>query len=263
MSPTSEYLDELAVRAGRQRRIEFDGPRNFRDLGGYPTADGRTTRWGVLYRADALDGMTPADLERFGELGIATVFDLRHDFELERAPDPMPTVNIPVMSRIVNSHDRPDFSTMADAEDGRRFMFEMMLRVVDRAAPELGDLVARFADAEQLPAVFHCTAGKDRTGIVAALVLDALGVGRPVIVDDFALTAHYRAVGKDSAGFRLMVERGAPPEVATGALGAPPDLMSGVLEEIDRRWGGAERYLIDAGGVDPAVMPRLRANGSS
>ena len=255
----TEYVDEIARRAGRERRLDFDGPRNFRDLGGYATGDGRTTRWGVLYRADALDRMTPSDLDRFAELGIVNVYDLRHDFERERGPNPMPSVNISVMSRVVGDAP-PNFADMVTADHGREFMRNMMLRLIEHAGAEFGELVRRLSDPSGVPAVYHCTAGKDRTGVLTALVLESVGVDRDTVLDDFTLTDRYRAVSEDSDGFAMMVERGAPPEVATAALGAPRELLGGVLDEIDRRWGGVRTYLAEQGDVDDATIASLRSN---
>lgn len=255
----SECIEAATATPDRPRLIELEGPRNLRDLGGYPTRAGRTTRWGRLYRADALAAMTEADLERFAELGIATVYDLRHDFERDRRPNPVPSVHVSLMGRFAGD-EGPDFGEMTSAEHGREFMRSMMLRVLEHAGPEIGGVVNGLAAADQLPALFHCTAGKDRTGILAALVLEVLGVEREVVVDDFHLTDVYRAVGEDSTGFAMMIERGAPPEVAAGALGAPRETMAEILRELDERWGGAERYLADEGGVDPAALGRLRTH---
>lgn len=243
----------------RPRRVDFDGPRNFRDLGGYPAGDGHATRWGVLYRADRLDRMTDADLERFAELGIARVYDLRHGYERDRYPDPVPSVHVPVMSKVMAAGPRPDIAALVDHDDGRAFMRDMMLRLLEHAAPELGELITAFADPDDLPVVFHCSAGKDRTGVVAALVLETLGVDREIVIDDFALTGEYRADGEDSAGFAMMLQHGFAPEVAAGALGAPRSMMSELLDEIDRRWGGAERYLAERAGLRPATIDALRS----
>ncbi len=255
----SECVEAATAVPDRPRLIELEGPRNLRDLGGYATRDGRTTRWGRLYRADALAAMTPADLDRFAELGIATVYDLRHDFERDRQPNPVPSVHVSLMGKVVGD-EGPDFGEMTSAEHGRDFMRSMMLNVLAHAGPEIGQVVTGLAAADQLPALFHCTAGKDRTGILAAIVLEVLGVAREVVVDDFHLTEVYRAVGEDSTGFAMMLERGVPPEAAAGALGAPRETMVEILADLDRGWGGAERYLTDEGGVDRDALDRLRDN---
>lgn len=256
----TDQVDHITAVPERSRRIEFDGPHNFRDLGGYPTSDGGTTRWGVLFRADRLDQMTPDDLSRFAELGISAVYDLRHDYEREREPDPIPSIHVPVMARVLDSGDQPDFSTVVSADHGVRFMHDMQMRLLEHAPDELARVVTAFADASNLPAVFHCTAGKDRTGLVAALVLAAVGVDRETIIDDFALSSRYRGALEDSSGFKSMLERGVAPEAAAAALGAPPEMMRDVLDEIDVRWGGVDAYLTGPAGIGPATLDALRAN---
>jgi len=241
------------------RRIELDGPQNFRDLGGYPALGGATTRWGCLYRADRLDEMTPADVELLAELGIERVYDLRHDSERERHPDPVPSIHVPVMSKVIERRPIPDVTALVGRDHGHGFMRDMMIALLEHAAPEIGELIGSFAEPDGLPAVFHCTAGKDRTGVIAALVLEVLGVDREVVLDDFVLTAEYRSAGENSEAFRSMLERGFAPEAAAGALGAPRSMMAEILAELDARWGGAEAYLTGPAGLDASTIDALRA----
>ena len=258
-APSATSTGTSAAPTGRDRLVGFDKAPNFRDLGGYPSRHGGTTRWGRIYRAAALHEMTPADIERFERLEIATVFDLRSTVESSEHPDPFPSINVPVLGRFMQQREQPDFSAMVDHDHGVGFMREMTLNMLVWGGDEIGRVISGLAASDTLPAVFHCTAGKDRTGIVAALLLEVLGVDREAVLDDFQLTDRYRVPQDESAAFQRMLSFGMPPEAAAGALGAPREMMGDVLIELDARYGGAERYLLDEGRVDGEAIAHLRA----
>src|SRR4051794_26473069 len=172
---------------------------NCRDLGGYPTADGRVTRWGCVYRSDGLDQLTDADLDVLEAIGVRIVFDFRMDSEVDAAPSRLP--DHPALKR--------QRLPIGDAGPGESLM-EMLLRgditeytvegvaeiyesILDDAAKEFGAVVAAAADPENHAVLFHCTAGKDRTGLMAMLLLGVLGVPDDVIISDYELTTHYRS----------------------------------------------------------------------
>lgn len=242
------------------RVIDFDGATNFRDLGGYPSRLGGHVRWGRLYRAGSLHALTDDDLDRFARLGIERVYDLRGEIEYLDEPDPVPSINVPLLARVPAPHGDgpPELSHIVGHDGGVAFMLEMNRNIIDFGGREIARVVTGLADDEALPALFHCTAGKDRTGIIAALVLEVLGVDRELVLDDFTLTDELRGPIESSAAFVRMQRFGMPPEAAAGALGAPRHMMGDVLDDLDLRHGGAERYLVDHAGVDPATITRLR-----
>jgi protein-tyrosine phosphatase len=242
----------------RDRLVPFVGAHNFRDLGGYPSSFGGSTRWGVLYRAGSLHEMTPADRALFGELGVVTVVDLRRDEELSAAPDPVPSVHLCLMSHVFEQVGRPELASFVEHDDGVEFMRSLYHGLLAHAAPAIGRLVETLAAPGALPAVFHCTAGKDRTGLVAALLLRALGVDRETVLDDFELTDRYVSRHTHAAMFERMVAHGMGPEAAAGMFAAARPSMASALDEIDDVHGGAERYLVERAGVDPATVVRLR-----
>jgi protein-tyrosine phosphatase len=124
----------------------------------------------------------------------------------------------------------------------------------------LGRILTDLADESRLPAVFHCAAGKDRTGIVAALLLSVLGVPEEDILDDYELTSRYRTPDRvDAVMNRLRSERGVAPEVAAGILRTPRWAMQSALADISERYGGIDGYLEGPGGMDPSVPEVLRA----
>ena len=259
-SPDSPADSCSDASAGPDRLVPFESVGNFRDLGGYESRLGGTVRWGRVYRSAALHEMTADDRRRFDQLGIVTVFDLRSALEFEEHPDPMPAISVPVLGRFIDHNEPPDFASVIDHDGGVEFMVRMCMNILDHGGDEIGIVLGTLAEVDGLPAVFHCTAGKDRTGIIAALVLEVLGVDRDDVLDDFQLTERYRVPQLDSAVFQRMVGFGMPPEAAAGVLGAPRELMATVLEGLDGRYGGAERYLVDRAGLTSAALDDLRHN---
>lgn len=240
------------------RLVDFDGAHNFRDLGGYASSFGGATRWGRVFRAGSLDRMTAADLGRYETLGIATLIDLRNADERERHPDPVPSTHLSLMGAFLAQRERPDFGALVERDQGVAFMRDMNLGLLEHASADIGRVLSMIADAADRPVGFHCTAGKDRTGLIAALLLEVLGVDREAVLDDFELTERFAGPKEESHGFRRMIEFGVAPEAAAGAFGAPRSMMGDVLDVLDRDHGGAERYLLDRAAVTPATIARLR-----
>ena len=149
-------------------------------------------------------------------------------------------------------------SSISDHDDGVRFMTDLCIGMLRHAGPEIGAIVFTFVDPARTPMMFHCTAGKDRTGVVAALILEALGVDRELVLDDFELSSrHHRPDGTDAA-FRRLLGQGIAPEAAAGLLGAPRSMMADTLAVLDDEFGGIERYLVERGGVDRAALESVR-----
>lgn len=242
------------------RRVPFEGIRNFRDLGGYRTSSGGVVRWGQVFRADALHYLSARDLVLYERLGLSAVFDLRRDMEREQLPNPFPSRAITILSEPAGGQPVA-VATAAErltSTDGEQVLLEMYLGVIGNAAPRIGELFRGLAAPGGLPAVFHCHAGKDRTGISAALLLEALGVDREVVLDDYELTARYRRREHQDTSFRRLTEAGMSPEAAAGVLSAPRWAMEQALADLDRRYGGAEAYLTGPAAVPAADLRTLR-----
>lgn len=242
----------------RDRLVPFEGAHNFRDMGGYPSRFGGTTRWGVLYRAAGLSEMTADDLAEWDALGVRTVFDLRRDDEREMAPDPVPTVHVCLMSQVLANAPMPERGTLVNHDDGTQFMRQLYSGLLAHAGSEMGRLIRHIAEGDALPAVFHCTAGKDRTGVVAALILGAVGVDRETILDDFELTNRYVTRDTHAAMYQRMIDHGMSPEAAAGMFAAARESMAAALDELDEVYGGAESYLTTVAGLDERHLTRLR-----
>lgn len=239
------------------RRIDFEAVHNFRDLGGYPAAGGRTTRWGVVFRADGLHRLTDTDLERFDSLGMRTVVDLRTDRELEQFGTfphdrhPIAFHHVPVIDATWNHDEVPD---LGDTE----FLVWAYRSMLEEGSALFATAFELIAAEGAAPVVFHCAAGKDRTGIMAALLLGAVGVPDEVIVADYALTAE--AMQRMQQWVRVhhpeLYERYA--ETPSAFLAAEPAAMQVILDDL-RSAHGSVRGAVAAFGADDGAITRLDA----
>jgi protein-tyrosine phosphatase len=252
----------VALEGGRdvvvagERRLAFEGPTNFRDLGGYPVAGGGRTRWGRVYRSDALHRFTQADLGAFRRLGTRCVYDLRGDAERSASPDPVESVHIALLDWYTGSEAK-DLFRVRTARDAESILRDMYVGMLDNAAPALGELLSRLGDEDLLPAVLHCAGGKDRTGLSAAVLLDVLGVDRVTVLDDYELTGRFRTADHEPLLMRLLSSAGLPDEAARAFLGSPRWAMSEALEHLERSYGGAEPYLLGPAGMAPDRLAAL------
>jgi protein-tyrosine phosphatase len=239
---------------GRQRLIGLAGAYNFRDLGGYPTANGRITRWGRLFRSDTLHELTDADVAVLRSLGLATVVDLRTSRELERTGRG-PLAAEPVAFRHLSViRDGEGEAMAAPAQPGEELSTRYLWYLESGREP-LVEALSLAADPDHLPLVFHCAAGKDRTGVLAALVLDILGVEPQVIVADYVITAGRMEL--------ILARYRSDPDVAARMADVPAyrfaveaETMERFLAGLHQRYGGARAWAV-AAGVDTAVLGRM------
>jgi protein-tyrosine phosphatase len=238
----------------RERLITLEGAVNFRDLGGYPAGGGMRTRWRVLFRADGLGDLTEADLDVLRALGIRTVVDLRSGDELERG-------RYDVDAHPVAFHHFPIIERLPDPEEFDRrpgllgSQYQEMLR---DAGAQIVAALEVLADPDALPAVFHCTAGKDRTGVLSAMVLSLLGVDDQVVVADYALsgTAMTRLRAK------LLLKYPDSRDVIENideVFSADPAQMELLLDHLREHHESAGAYVAAQGGA-PELVARLRAS---
>jgi protein-tyrosine phosphatase len=246
------------------RVVPLQGGTNFRDLGGYRTADGGRVRWGLVFRSGALHRLTPADLAALGRLGLRVVYDLRGDEERDRAPSVLPDEvrcePLPIGGTAAKTKELTDLvlaGKLADVPPD--FLVRIYDAMAEAAAPAFGRLLTRLTDPDGLPALFHCTAGKDRTGVSAALLLSVLGVDEAAILDDYELSArHY--TDRQMATLRLkLADTGIDVERYRAVFGAPRDAMATWLATLRERHGCIEAYMEDEGGVAREAFAELRA----
>lgn len=248
--------------ADPERHIEFERASNFRDAGGYRTAGGRSVRWRRLFRAGALHRMTDADAKRArSKLGVVTVIDLRRDDESPPGGDGLgPLVSavrhypLPVIPYDGSGRSVVD---MLDAAVGRGISAERYAQYLRLGGGQFARAIELLADGANYPAVVHCSAGKDRTGVLVAMLLELLGVDEETIVADYALSN--RGLGDRVARLRengrLRGDASSPDEMQR-LYGAPPGAMAGFLVLLRAEHGSARGFLASQG-VEDATFARL------
>jgi protein-tyrosine phosphatase len=250
-----------------QRRLPVAGAANLRDLGGYATRDGRVLRWGVLYRSDALDDLSEQDVAYLARLRLRRVVDFRSAAERERDPDRLPggvtAVWQPIAGQGLDPHQLQDrlMAGEVSAEQAAAFLVAGNRAFVT----EFREVYARFlrdlADPANLPTLFHCTAGKDRTGFAAALVMLALDVPRETAMHDYLLTNTFTQAKtrRTLQMIRLASLFRVDPDDVQPLFEARESYLGAAFSAIEETQGAAA-YLRDALGIDDALRERLRAN---
>ena len=253
-----------------QRVIELEGGRNFRDLGGYAGADGGVVKWGRLFRSGSMAHLTAADFARLNGLGIAVICDFRSSPERASEPTVWQGAAPTMVARdheTPGSHIRtalsdPNRSPQTMRQAMRRFYFD----ISNDQAPVYRQMFAHILEG-QTPLVFNCSAGKDRTGIAAALILTVLGVSQEYILADYALSetlVDYHALtgetgdSQTATGFSGL--RGIPREITSPLLRSDPEYLTWALEDIVQRDGSLDAYLQGRLGVGAAEIQALREN---
>jgi protein-tyrosine phosphatase len=256
-----------------------DGLYNFRDTGGLPLASGGSSRGGVLYRSDALSALTEKGAADLAATPIGVVVDLRTPQERATAPDRLPTtrpfraVDLSILEgamagmtqQLLGGDDaaapsREQVAAALSALPSLGDMYVGMLQHGADAFAQIARLVAASHDGSPTAVLVHCTAGKDRTGVATALLLDAAGVERAAIVADYASSEGHLAGPWADGMLQMISSLGLPltPEVRTLVTGTPPAAIEQALAWVDAGFGGAAGYLT-SGGLTPAELAALRA----
>lgn len=249
---TTTQVDETANHP--RRLIGLEAVHNFRDLGGYPTADGRSTKWRTLFRADGLYRLRGEDdMSRVKQLGLRSVIDLRTERE-QREQGIFPTDDIEVTFHHLSIVD----VTWSDTEtpvfdDEVEFLVWGYRDMLEIGAGRFADAMNVLAQSESLPAVFHCAAGKDRTGVLAALLLSSLGVDDAHICADYGLTqdAVQRSIAWSKVHRPELAERYAT--IPKAYLAADPRAMQVILAELAQQHGSVRNYVREIGVADATI----------
>ena len=239
-----------------RRRLQIPGTYNVRDLGGYPIGDGRQTRWGQLLRADSLHRLNSAvALQPFRDYGLRAVLDLRKSSEVQELRDPFfgseeVTYRHQNMTGDVPLRELSFVSDTGPVAEQKRRIYSIIL---DKRRNVVREILALIARAETLPALFHCSAGTDRTGMVAALVLGIAGVPREIIVEDYGISGRFLLA-------RRLDEEPDAEEITWQEYErrvSPAEVMKGMLRDLDERFCGIEGY-VRAIGVSEAEIEGIR-----
>lgn len=245
------------------RRLPLDKTYNFRDIGGYRTNDNRRMRWGLIYRSAHLAELTGRDHELLSRIGIKLVCDFRTIEEAEAQPDKLPAdgsmeyLHMPIAhgkldpAEAVGRIKKGDISWLTDD-----FMTNNYLKQIDDFAFLWKQFFERLMNPSDRPLVFHCTAGKDRTGVCAALILLTAGVPESTVIDDHALSNTYNAPVIDRIKQEVR-KFGIDPDDMRSYLSAPREAMEAVVAHLKGTYGSAKEYLIQEAGLATGDLKQL------
>lgn len=233
------------------RHLGIGGTYNFRDIGGYVATKGTLVSWGKLFRSDSLHNLSISGSRDLLQLGIRNVVDLRFNHEIQRWPNPFENSgeiqywHVPLAPDLI-AHQ--NFNTIE----------EFYIQVVETCGARLVEILEFLAESSTLPVVVHCTGGKDRTGIIMALLLELLGVSRNNVIYDYVLTGRYfskllpkllenaKRVGRDMKYFVRLLD-------------CREEVISNTLRHIDQKYGGVREYLF-INGLNQRTVKLLRWN---
>lgn len=243
----------------------IDGGMNFRDLGGYRTVDGRTVKSGVVYRSAELSHITPEGFEQLESLGIRSNIDLRSTNERQAQPIQWPAAMGVSVHQTDYPMDMAPFMALfskgtPNAEDTRTLMAGFYKQVPFSFAPQYANLIRQVLD-DGAPVVFNCSAGKDRTGVAAALILTLIGVPRETVTQDYLLSNTYYKPSAQTASDdpAAAMFRRLPPDVVQALMGVDARYLDAAFEAIAARDGGWKRYIEQDLGLTPADLAQLKA----
>lgn len=230
------------------RLLPVTGAYNMRDLGGYPAAGNKKVKWNTIIRSGDLNNLTDSDLEFLSSLPLRTDIDFRGKSEKKAAPDKMPATVINYIPLTLEAGDMTDMQHF-DKSRIPTILEDVYVYIIRNAQAIYKEFFQILADKNTPPLLFHCSAGKDRTGIAAALFLGALGVDRETIMEDYLLSAEY-IKGKYDYIIRSHPEF----EPLTTVK---KEYLEAAFDVIDKEFGGLDSYLTTQLGVDLGKMRNL------
>lgn len=264
------------VPTGMGQPFALTGAPNARDLGGYPTSDGRTVAYGKVFRSGALCAITDRDLVRLDDVNLAHVIDLRGAGEVEiLGQDRVPAggcahTGLPVFDpelavyALLGGTLRADQANLLLANGSGRGLMVQLYRGFVRspgARAQFGSALRLLADQRQLPVLFHCTAGKDRAGWLAAVLLTILGVARDDVIADYELTNERLGVQVQAAVATLCAKQGIhDTALLRPLLAADREYLAGAFTDAEESFGSFDRFVAVGLSVDDLARRRLRDN---
>lgn len=245
---------------------------NLRDLGGYKTKDGKTVKRGLVYRANQLYHVSPEDMRKLSELGLKNSFDLRTYAERQPRPDEVPpevdVVWLDVLADAPGAGPAQNERLMKNpkaaneafgggkADEGFIASYRQFVSLPS-ARHEFRKLFLMLGDENELPALFHCTTGKDRTGWAAAALLTLLGVPKEVVMEDYLRSNDY-VIPLYQEVIDKFVEAGGEKEIPMTLLGVKKKYLDASFDEVEKKHGTIEKYFSEGLGIDAAKQKALR-----
>jgi len=269
LDPDTRYYFEVVSDSGSkitisERRVSLEGSVNFRDLGGYETADGRRVKWGLVFRSDNLGRLTDRDVAFLQRMGIRLVCDFRTPAEAEKLPDRFPRDGPAKYLHLPIRHGEFDpANTFERIQKGdiewmtEEFMIKSYIKNIDTFAPMWSTLFNCLSDRSSRPIVFHCTGGKDRAGVCAALILLTLGVPEETVITDHGLSNVYVAGVLERIYARIR-SAGVDPRQVSSYFTAPRNAIVAFIDNIQQTYGSAAGYLRKKAGIEQKVIDQLK-----
>ena len=251
------------------RLLNFEGIDNFRDLGGYATTDGKTVKWGKLFRSANFSETSRADQKVLDSLKLKSLVDFRSGAEKAEEPNQLPespsfeVIEIPTMDggdnsvgeEIIARFESGDFADF----DPDKFMIDANRQFTSTFTPQFSEFIQVVLDARGQPVVWHCSAGKDRTGFAAAILLRILGVPQDVVMQDYMLSREYSLAARQK---ELMLVRLLQGEEAADKievlLGVEQAWLEAAFDAIDEQYGSFDNYVEQALGLEESDIANLR-----
>lgn len=239
---------------------------NFRDIGGLKTADGRRLRTGVLFRSDELSRLSAGDVAKLQALGIRLICDLRSPQESERRrprvlEKSIRVVNVPIHEQDVSRTKLLGFLFgKTGGERFREFSRDYYRHIAFGQTARIRRVITLLSEEQSLPALIHCTAGKDRTGFVAALIQLLVGVPYEAVLEDYLRTNDYFGprLEKLIKVMRILTLSQVASERMRLILMASPEFLTEVHDTVVKRYGAVETYLCEACEIDRVTLRRLK-----
>lgn len=234
------------------RHFPLEGVYNLRDLGGYPTREGKITRPGRFLRSDNIGKLSEAARQKLVDWGLKTIIDLRFEAEVASfshcfaSQDGVCYLNVSLITK--------ESAAGLDKWDNQ---YEAYIAILEGGQAQFRQVIETLADPRNVPALFHCHAGKDRTGLIAALLLALAKVPAEIIAEDYALTRQYLAPLLEQWRAEA-IEKGYNLKKFNRDNACDPKTMRATLRHLDEKYGGAEGYLRQAG-VSQASLENLKA----
>lgn len=244
------HKDNIAYQSEDHRKIVLDGTSNTRELGGYKTEDGRSLKWGILYRSDKLSELTDADQEYLLQLGIKRVIDFRSSEEKQNEPDQLPsTLKYIEMPIEADGAIRPKVEAILKG-DLKEDVGAILVETNKEFISDFSGVYKGFIESlieNQEPTLFHCTAGKDRAGFAAALVLLAVGVPEKIVIEDYMKTNKYteETIQDYINKINLYSLGSVDAEILRPLLGVEERFIRAALDEIKQKYGNVENFIRD------------------
>ena len=252
------------------RLLNFEGIANFRDLGGYANDQGQQVKWGVLYRSGTFAHSSRADLQALQQLQLATLIDFRSSGEKEEEPNQLPdptgftVVEIPTLDEgnkalvgeVMDRVESGDFTGF----DPDQFMLQANRQFATEFTPQFRQFIHTVLDAAGKPVVWHCSAGKDRTGFASAILLRVLGVPQDVVMRDYMESKQHALEARRNQLLLLRLFKGeeAADKLAV-MMGVEEAWLRAAFEEIDAQWGSFENYVREGLQLGDGDIAQLRS----